>query len=150
MGLRLLSIWLNAVSLPPTEMTMNLSLEIRPDDEAVTESSYDPKRRPVDLAHLSRYTMGNNAIEREVLELFKRQTRLYLDRLSQSTSDDGWREAVRVLKESARSVGAWQLLKTAEAAEGLSLSGFSDNRQSLLHALADQIQEANTFIDSVL
>lgn len=129
---------------------MNLSLENRPVEEAVTESYFDPKRQPVDLVHLSRYTMGNNTIEREVLELFKRQTRLYFDKLSQSANDDSWREAARVLKASARSVGAWQLLQTAEIAETLAMKECSHDKQSILQALADHIREANDFIDSIL
>lgn len=129
---------------------MNLSLESRPDEEADAESYFDPKQRPVDLTHLSRYTMGNSAIEREVLELFRRQTRLYFEKLSQATSNDSWREAARVLKASARSVGAWQLLQTAQTAEQISPNGFDTQRQEVLRAFADQIEEANHFIDSIL
>ena len=129
---------------------MNLSLECRPVTEAETESYFDPKQRPVDLTHLSRYTMGNSAVEAEVLDLFRRQTRLYFDRLSRAGSEDEWRAAVRVLKASARSVGAWQLLRAAEAAELLSSHALVLEREDALRSLAEQIEAANLFIDAIL
>ena len=129
---------------------MNLSLESRPDTEGGTESYFDPKQRPVDLTHLSRYTMGNSVIEREVLELFRRQTRLYFDKLSRATTDESWCEAARVLKASARSVGAWQLLRTAETAEQMTAIALSSARPEILRIFADQIEEANQFIKELL
>jgi hypothetical protein len=131
-------------------MIMNLSLECRPVTEAETESYFDPKQRPVDLTHLSRYTMGNSAVEAEVLDLFRRQTRLYFDKLSRAGGEDEWRATVRVLKASARSVGAWQLLRAAEAAELLSSHALVLEREDALRGLAEQIEAANLFIDAIL
>jgi hypothetical protein len=85
-----------------------------------------------------------------VLDLFRRQTRLYFDKLSRAGGDDEWRTAVRVLKASARSVGAWQLLRAAEAAERLSSDALVARREETLRVLAAQIEEANQFIDSIL
>lgn len=128
---------------------MELSLETEHDTQTETECRYAFRHRPVDLAHLSRYTMGNSVLEREVLELFKRQTRLYFDKLSRAGSGDAWCEAARVLKASARGVGAWQILESAEAAE--SLTGGPDGaRAEILRTLDAQIREANRFIESVL
>jgi hypothetical protein len=129
---------------------MNLSTQDRPLTEAEAEPHFVFKDRPVDLAHLARYTMGNSVVEREVLELFRRQTRLYFDRLSRATSEDAWREAARVLKASARGVGAWQILQSAETAERLTLSSGPALRADVLRALAHQIEEAMQFIDSLL
>ncbi len=129
---------------------MNLSLESRPDGDADTECYFNPTHRPVDLARLARYTMGNNAIEREVLELFRRQTKLYLDKLSKTTQNDAWLETIRVLKASARSIGAWSLLRTAEEAETIALSGTALQQQDILKRLAAEIDEATRFIDSIL
>jgi hypothetical protein len=131
-------------------MIMNLSLECRPVTEAETESYFDPKQRPVDLTHLSRYTMGNSAVEAEVLDLFRRQTRLYFDKLSRAGGEEEWRTTVRVLKASARSVGAWQLLRAAEAAELLSSHALVLEREDALRSLAEQIEAANLFIDAIL
>ncbi|MGB0085749.1 MAG: Hpt domain-containing protein [Rhodomicrobiaceae bacterium] len=129
---------------------MELTLYTSPDIEVEPEAHFAPKSRPVDLAHLSRYTMGNSAVEREVLELFRRQTRLYFDKLSRAVTEDAWREAARVLKASARGVGAWRILETAEAAERLASVGTESARHELLRALSGQIDQANEFIESVL
>jgi len=129
---------------------MELSLQhgLEPEIEIATHIAF--RHRPVDLAHLSRYTMGNSAVEREVLELFKRQTRLYFEKLSRASDDDSWREAARILKASARSVGAWQILQTAESAEQLVSDGLLEGRAAILGVLAIQIKDAISFIDGVL
>jgi hypothetical protein len=129
---------------------MELTLHARPESEAEPDIHFTPKDRPVDLAHLSRYTMGNSVLEREVLELFRRQTRLYFDKLASADDNDAWREAVRVLKASARGVGAWPILETAEKAERLTMESPAAARQELIRLLSEQIQDAYAFIDSVL
>lgn len=129
---------------------MELSLENIDDLQAETESRVAFRHRPVDLTHLSRYTLGNSDLEHEVLELFRRQTRLYFDKLSRATDDDSWREAARVLKASARGVGAWQILRSAEDAEELLQGRSPAARENILRVLRDQIHEANRFIESVL
>ena len=129
---------------------MELSLENTDDSPAETESRFAFRHRPVDLTHLSRYTMGNSELEHEVLELFRRQTRLYFDKMVQASDDDAWREAARVLKASARGVGAWRILQSAEDAEQLSKIWSQAAREDILRILNDQIREANRFIESVL
>ncbi|MGH6866065.1 MAG: Hpt domain-containing protein, partial [Methyloceanibacter sp.] len=61
--------------------------------------------RPVDLVHLSRYTLGERDLEREVLELFCSQSLVYLERLREAQSDKEWIEAAHTLKGSARAIG---------------------------------------------
>jgi hypothetical protein len=129
---------------------MILSLGIRPETGAGADSCFDPKQRPVDLTHLARYTMGNSAIEQEVLDLFRRQTRLYFEKLSQATTADSWRDAARVLMASAQSVGAWQMLRSADAAERLSFTSPLPVRLEALRLLKGQIEDANQFIDSIM
>lgn len=129
---------------------MELSLENADDLPAETETRFAFRHRPVDLTHLSRYTLGNSELEHEVLELFRRQTRLYFGKLATSRDDDAWREAARVLKASARSVGAWQILQSAEDAEKLSPNRSQTARDDILRILDDQIHEANRFIEGVL
>jgi hypothetical protein len=128
---------------------MNLSLEIRPEAGAEADSCFDPKRRPVDLTHLARYTMGNSAIEQEVLDLFRRQTRLYFDKLSAAATAEAWRDAARVLMASAQSIGAWQLLRAADMAERLSFASPLPIRHEMLRSLRSEIDEANQFIDGL-
>jgi hypothetical protein len=129
---------------------MILRLEARPANAAEPASFFDPKQRPVDLTHLSRYTMGNSVVEREVLQLFRRQTRVYLDKLGRADNVETWRNAVRVLKASAQSVGAWRLLHVAEEAEQMLPDRFPAARLEFQESLTGQVDEANVFIDSIL
>jgi hypothetical protein len=129
---------------------MELSLHGTERFEVDEEERFAFRHRPVDLAHLSRYTMGNTVLETEVLELFRRQMRLYYAKLRQAQSAATWREASSVLKASARGVGAWQILMTAETAERLADVPGAEIRDELLATLESQIAEADSFIQSVL
>lgn len=114
------------------------------------EERFAFRHRPVDLAHLSRYTMGNTVLEAEVLELFRRQMRLYYNKLKLARDAASWREAASVMKASARGVGAWQILQTAETAEKLADVPATEIRKELLDTLDRQILEADSFIRSVM
>jgi HPt (histidine-containing phosphotransfer) domain-containing protein len=77
---------------------------------------------PIDWAHLSRFTMNDKALEREVLGLFAAEAPRYLARLQGATNRKDWIEAAHTLKGSARAVGAWAIAECAQAAEALQLS----------------------------
>ena len=72
---------------------------------------------PIDRAHLSRYTLGDVQLEREVLALFIEQAPDLLVRLRSARTTREWHMAAHTLKGSARAIGAWRLAKVAEAAE---------------------------------
>jgi HPt (histidine-containing phosphotransfer) domain-containing protein len=75
-------------------------------------------RPPVDLVHLRRFTMGNRALEQEVLQLFAAQAPLTLEQLRAAASIKAWRDAAHTLKGSAAAVGATAIARTAAEAEG--------------------------------
>jgi HPt (histidine-containing phosphotransfer) domain-containing protein len=78
--------------------------------------------RPVDLAHLARYTGGDHALDAEVLTLFTGQTEQLIARLRihlDHADAKGWRDVVHSLKGAARGIGAFELGDAAEAAEKL-------------------------------
>ncbi|MBO9630766.1 MAG: Hpt domain-containing protein [Shinella sp.] len=83
--------------------------------------------RPIDLVHLARQTMGDKALELEVLQMFARQARESMKELA--TSEGAARVAVaHRLKGSAQSVGADAIAKAAAAlednpADAISLAG---------------------------
>ena len=129
---------------------MELSLHSIEAFEVEEDERFAFRHRPVDLAHLSRYTMGNTVLESEVLELFRRQMRLYYNKLRVAKDADAWREAASVMKASARGVGAWQILLTAETAEKLAAVPSPEVRDELLTTLDMQISEADSFIRGVL
>src|SRR4051812_35026424 len=60
---------------------------------------------PVDFAHLKRYTLGDRALELEVLHLFAAQAPLTLEVLRRAHTTRAWRDAAHTLKGSARAVG---------------------------------------------
>lgn len=64
--------------------------------------------RPIDLEHLSRQTMGDRALEQEVLALFSRQLGAMRDGMAKADADER-RRLAHALKGSARGVGAFAL-----------------------------------------
>ena len=103
---------------------------------------------PVDLAHLARYTLGDRALEREVLELFCGQSRVYLEQLHAARSEQAWRDAAHSLKGSAQAVGAWRVADAARAAEIGKGTDVGD-RPQVLAAIEASVAEANSFIRSL-
>ncbi len=106
--------------------------------------------RPVDLVHLAKYTMGNRALEREVLTLFTKQSLIYLDRLRNAADKQTWCEAAHTLKGSARGIGAWQVADVVVSLEHLSGKNAGGEKAVLVETLCDTIDEANGFIESLL
>ena len=70
-------------------------------------SSRASLERPIDLVHLSRMTLGDRGLEREVLALFDRQATVLVSRM-RSASPGSVTTVAHTLKGSARGVGAWR------------------------------------------
>src|SRR5436190_22825198 len=77
-----------------------------------------PDRQAIDLAQLSRMTLGERSLEQEVLALFDLQAGILLARMRHEAPN-----VVAVLAHtltgSARGVGAWNVAAAAEAVERL-------------------------------
>jgi HPt (histidine-containing phosphotransfer) domain-containing protein len=71
----------------------------------------------IDLGHLRRFTLGDQALELEILGLFIDQVPLTLQALNEARSGRDWMTAAHTLKGSARAVGAWRIADIAEHAE---------------------------------
>jgi len=108
------------------------------------------EERPIDLVHLARYTMDDRDLEREVLNLFRKQSVLYLDRLRKAESAADWSEAAHTLKGSARGIGAWAVARAAQAAEMLDGPVKARSSDNAVHELAECIFQANEFIHRVV
>jgi HPt (histidine-containing phosphotransfer) domain-containing protein len=83
----------------------------------------------IDLVHLSRQTLGDNALESELLRLFIVQTQQYASWLKEPpVSDDVAKRAdlTHRLKGSARAVGAFPLAEAAEIYEEALRAGAKD------------------------
>ena len=76
------------------------------------ESSVQSQSRPIDLAHLSRQTLGDRKVEQEVLALFVSQAMAVRDRILEASSGERFQLA-HGLKGSARGIGAFALADCA-------------------------------------
>jgi HPt (histidine-containing phosphotransfer) domain-containing protein len=106
--------------------------------------------RPVDLVHLSRYTLGERELEREVLELFCSQSSIYIERLHTARSDKDWRDAAHSLKGSATAIGAWRAAAAAANAEALSSEASAEARALRLGEIESSVREAESYIGALL
>jgi HPt (histidine-containing phosphotransfer) domain-containing protein len=76
----------------------------------------DRKPTAIDETHLSRMTLGDRRLEREVLEIFVRQTTIMLDRILGAEPALA-AAAAHTLKGSARGIGAWRVARAADLLE---------------------------------
>jgi HPt (histidine-containing phosphotransfer) domain-containing protein len=105
---------------------------------------------PIDLVHLSRYTLGDRALEREALALFAAQSGIYLDRLHAAADDKQWHDAAHSLKGSAKAIGAFRVAAAAELSEALKGEQLARERATWIERLDGFIAEARTYIDGLL
>lgn len=101
-------------------------------------------RRPVDLVHLARQSLGDRSLECEILNLFRSQSQLYIDRLAHAKTDEERKMASHTILGSARGIGAWAVAAEAEKVE------LSKNSTKDLSSLRRALDEANAYIGSVL
>jgi HPt (histidine-containing phosphotransfer) domain-containing protein len=120
------------------------------DDGPQAEAGRKTTSRPVDLVHLSRYTLGERALEREVLELFCSQSPIYIERLQAARSDNDWKDAAHSLKGSASAIGAWRAAAAAANAEALSSEAPAEVRALRLREIESSVREAEDYIAGLL
>jgi HPt (histidine-containing phosphotransfer) domain-containing protein len=105
-----------------------------------------PDDRPIDLAHLKRMTLGDAALEREVLALFLGQSARLSGALTTLPVEAG--AIVHTLKGSARAIGA---MRVAECASALEVAiGKGEDPTARLRELADAVTEARAAIEAML
>lgn len=99
----------------------------------------------IDVGHLNRQTMGDRSLEREVLELFRRQARILLFRFDALTNPAERADVAHTLKGSARGVGASRVAFAAEELERAATSGESTGKA--LAELAESVAEVTSAIE---
>lgn len=85
-----------------------------------TESQSDIRTRtmrPVDLVHLAKQCLGDEALELEVLRLFDTTIKDYYGRLKMAASFDDLTLVLHSIKGAAGGVGAWAVADLAKAME---------------------------------
>lgn len=113
--------------------------------QRVESSAFD---RPLDLVHLSRQTLGDRHLEREVLAIFRRQARQALFQLEAMNDPLNRLEIAQALNGSAKGVGAWRVATAAKALESAARNGLPAGEQVAI--LAESISEIVDEIDELL
>jgi HPt (histidine-containing phosphotransfer) domain-containing protein len=98
--------------------------------------------RPIDLAHLSRQTLGDRAIEQEVLALFMQQANTVRDRIAQATPAERSLLA-HGLRGSSAGIGAFAIAEIAKEIE------HDPHDKSLVLKLAARIDDVRDFIAAI-
>jgi HPt (histidine-containing phosphotransfer) domain-containing protein len=104
-----------------------------------------PDDGPIDLAHLRRMTLGDAALEREVLSMFSAQASRLAAALAANPADAG--ALAHTLKGSARAIGAFAVADAAAHLETLIRSG--DDRAEALSELGDAVAQARAAIEAM-
>ena len=107
-----------------------------------------PDDGPIDNAHLDRMTLGDIALEREVLAMFSGQAVGLIDRLATEAKSSDTLALAHTLKGSARAIGAFRVAEAAEALETATRHG--DDPAEALARLKEAVAEARTAIDVIL
>jgi HPt (histidine-containing phosphotransfer) domain-containing protein len=98
---------------------------------------------PLDLAHLSKQTLGDRSVQQEVLRLFLEQARSTRDRWSHADRKERLRLA-HTLKGSARSIGAFPVAACLAELEN------SPESEVLRGTLSRLIDEVSAFVGDLL
>lgn len=110
--------------------------------------------RPIDLVHLSLQSLGDRALETELLQLFDRQAEQIAARLMSDIAGGElrWRrDLCHTLKGSARAVGAGRVAAAAAAYEQALFAQLSPKRMEPIRAeLAAAIAQARAAISDLL
>ena len=105
-----------------------------------------PDDGPIDLVHLQRMTLGDAALEREVLAMFAAQATHLISALAELPPDSG--VMVHTLKGAARAVGACEVGNAAERLEA-ALKSEADIAHQLVD-LQEAVARARAAIDVIL
>ena len=105
----------------------------------------EPASATLDLVHLSRQTLGDRELQREILSLFVKQSKQLIERISCAAKLDEQHDLVHTLIGSARAVGAGRVVKAAEHVD-LMLNKGGAKLNIALSELIERIDEANSMI----
>jgi HPt (histidine-containing phosphotransfer) domain-containing protein len=105
-----------------------------------------PDDGPIDLAHLARMTLGDPALERQVLGMFASQAMSLIAKLAALPAEAG--ALAHTLKGSARAIGAFRVAECAEALEVAIRQG--ENPAKCQIELKAAVADARATIDTLL
>ncbi len=117
--------------------------------EQVAAPPLAPVEQAIDLAHFSRMTFGDRSLEREILQLFDRQSEILLARMRQCAPSAAGAFA-HTLKGSSRSIGAVRMGNAAEAVELAAATGNVAEVKAAIDCLGKAIDEVRIMIAELL
>jgi HPt (histidine-containing phosphotransfer) domain-containing protein len=120
-------------------MCAEMSLQV---DEICTSR---PAAAPIDRVHLGRYTLGDSALEREILGLFLAQIPLTIVSMRYAASDREWQMAAHTLKGSGRAIGAWEIARLGQEAEKLGGIGDREACTAVIGSIEDAASEVEAY-----
>jgi HPt (histidine-containing phosphotransfer) domain-containing protein len=107
----------------------------------------------IDLVHLARQTLSDQALEVELLDMFERQSARIVAQLNDLRDGDAQIRGnlAHTLRGSALSIGAGRVARSAQMYEAACAAGLRGGALSAtLSALADAVAEARATIASLL
>jgi hypothetical protein len=107
-----------------------------------------PDAQSIDRTHLFRMTLGDHALECDVLQLFDQQAGMLIARMGKA-NPAGVAAFAHTLHGSARAVGAWAIARAAEALE-VAAKSKSAEMQSAKQALVRTVDDARRTIAALL
>ena len=120
----------------------------RPNISEDKKTPFNNGQDPLDIEHLSRYTLSDRNLEREILSLFCEQLPKSLQAIRMARSPKEWQIATHTLKGSARSVGAWYVAELAAEAENAGHQRMSPkDEEALLARLEAAATEVKQYIE---
>ncbi len=105
----------------------------------------DHKAAVLDEDHLGRMTLGDRGLEREVLEIFARQTTIMLNRITVAEPALA-AAAAHTLKGSARGIGAWCVARAAERLEQAAAQG----REGDIDGAVEELKAASLEVSAAI
>ncbi len=107
------------------------------------------ERRPIDLVHLAKQSLGDPGLEEEILRMFDQVVQIYMLRVGQSRVGDEVLADLHALKGASRGVGALGIAAMAEAGEAEARKNGLMSEESLFD-LGIAVEEVRTFIAQLL
>lgn len=116
---------------------------------SLTLARRDRKPTIIDEDHLGRMTLGDRRLEREVLEIFVRQSTIMLVRIT-GPEPALAAAAAHTLMGSARGIGAWRVARAAERLERAVGEGSGEDMDAAIADLKAATVEASAAIGARL
>lgn len=99
----------------------------------------------VDMSHFHAMTGGDEALQSEIIGLFRQQAEIWARLLIPDAPVQTWKDAAHTLKGSARGLGLWSLAQACAEAELLASTGKKDGP-----AIAAGLAKAQSALDDAL